>query len=265
MDDTTSATEALLKKKKSGGSKGADAPAKVDDLIITTSNEIENLDREEAFELIPELHDSVDFAYFRLGGVLSVVQGKEAWWKDEGYDNFRQFIEGKFGLQYRKAMYLISIYGALVESGVKWESLGGIGWSKAKEIAAILTPSNVDEWVEKAQNATVLQLKEMVKKAQLGTLDKTDTTPDTGDVTTFTVKVHPDQKENINLAIEKAMKEANTEHKGVALEAIGLNYLSGAKVSKPKSLEEVIKGYTYEEVLTAFTKVWPEIDLTVHV
>ncbi|HEY0820202.1 MAG TPA: hypothetical protein VGD46_15555 [Rhizobacter sp.] len=268
-DETTTANEALLDKKgkKGKGKKGAADQVEVVDVIISTSHELENLSREEALSLIPELTNNVDFSYFRLGGVLAVIQGNSDWWKADGFDTFREFIENRFGIQYRKAMYLIGIYGNLVESGVPWEKLSGIGWSKVKEIAPILTVDNVDEWVERANELTVMQLHEAVKKAQLGTLDKTDTTPDTGGVTTFTAKVHPDQKASIDKAIEKAMIEAKTEFKGVALEAICLNYLSGAKVSKPKSLVETFKSLPAdtgaEDVLKAFAQVWPDIDLTV--
>lgn len=274
-DETTGATTALLKKTKAK-SKGKTAPdvaeEQAPDLIVSTSHELENLSRDEAYALVPELTNNVDFTYFRLGGLLAVMQGNSNWWKEDGFDTFRAFIEERFGINYRKAMYLISIYGSLVESGVAWEKLAGIGWSKVKEIADILTVDNVDEWVERAKELTVLQLQDAVRKAKIGTLDKPDEqTGGDGGSTTFTCKVFPDQKETIQNAIDKAMKEAGTDSKGVALEAVCMNYLSGAKVQKPKSLEQIMKGYRkedgggYEEVLQAITKVWPDIDLTVSV
>ena len=42
--------------------------------------------------------------------------------------------------------------------------------------------------------------------------------------------VYPDQKEMILLALQKARTEMGTEHDTVALDAICLNYLSGAIV-----------------------------------
>lgn len=264
MSESTS--EALLKKtaakKKSATKEAVEQP----DLIVATATELENMTQEQAFSEVRTLSDNVDYTYFRLGGVLAVIQGNSDWWKDTGAETFRQFIEGHFGIHYRKAMYLISIYAALVESGVPFEKLSGLGWSKVKELTPVITLDNVDEWVERAQTMTVLQLNEAVKQAKMGTLAKTDETPgESTGVTTFTAKVHPDQKATIEQAIEQAMKEADTEFKGVALEAICLNYLSGAKVSKPVSLAELMKKHTYEEVLNAFAKQWPEIDLTVSV
>lgn len=240
---------------------GAKVSTQSEDLISTTSTQLENLSQKEAFALVPELHDTVDHAYFKLGGVLAVIQTHE-WWKDGGYENFKQLVENRFGIKYRKAMYLIGIYAALVESGVPYEAFGNIGWTKVKEIASIVTKENVTEWVEKAALLTVLQLQEAVKAVQSGTLAKSDSTPTTTGVSTFTCKVHDDQKETINKAIEKAMKEADTEHKGVALEAVCMNYLSGAKVAKPKPLLEILKANDPEEILKAFEKAFPDIELS---
>jgi hypothetical protein len=43
---------------------------------------------------------------------------------------------------------------------------------------------------------------------------------------------HPDQIETIELGLERARQEANTEFDSVALEAIFMNYLSGGNVTK---------------------------------
>lgn len=263
MSESTSET---LLKKKATKKKATAGEVEQADLIVATATELENMTQEQAFNEVRTLSDNVDYTYFRLGGVLAVIQGNSDWWRDTGAETFRQFIEDHFGIHYRKAMYLINIYAALVESGVPFDKLAGLGWSKVKELTPVITLDNADEWVERASNLTVLQLNEAVKKAKEGTLEKSDETPgEAKGVTTFTAKVHPDQKATIEQAIEQAMKEADTEFKGVALEAICLNYLSGAKVSKPLSLAEVMKKHTYEEVLNAFSKQWPEVDLTVSV
>ena len=269
--DTDSPSAALMGKSKGknaaqkAAGKGKKAVAALDDLIEAQSAAVENLTKDEAYLLVPDLTNTVDQSYFKLGGVLAVIQRHE-WWRDDGFDNFKGLIESRFGIQYRKAMYLIGIYEALVESGVPYEAFGNIGWTKIKEIAGIVTAENVAEWVERAQLHTTLQLADLVKQANSGTLTKTDETPaESTGVTTFNVKVHVDQKATIEKAVTKAMKEAGTEYKGVALESICLNYLSGAKVGKPLSLEGTLKKHTYEEVLDAFGKVFPSIDIVVKV
>lgn len=234
------------------------------DIIVQTAKEISNLDRETAIEIVPSLIDSVDFSYFKLGGVLSAIQDNE-WWKGEN-DSFKGFIQDNFGLHYRKAMYLINIYDKLVEANIPWAKVSGIGWTKLKELADILTPENVDEWVAKANSMTTLNLQAAVKAAKSGELGTEGTTdPDSSGVSTVTFKVHPDQKESINKAVEQAMEEAATEFKGVALEAICLNYLAGGSTKKAPtpSLTSIMEKMDALDVLEAFEVVFPNVNITV--
>lgn len=233
------------------------------DVIGDIAAEIENITKEEAFAVVPELIDSVDFSYFKLGGVLSVIQDND-WWEDDA-DTFKEFITERFGLHYRKAMYLINIYDRLVEANIPWEKVSGLGWTKLKELADILTVENVDEWVEKALSMTTLNLQEAIKVFKAGGLSTDGTTaPDSSGVSTITFKVHPDQKETITQAIDKALEEAETEFKGVALEAICIGYLAGAtgKKAKPMSLQGTMEKYSPEAVFEAFEAIWPEINIT---
>jgi hypothetical protein len=209
------------------------------DLIVETAKEINALDKETAFEVVPSLIDSVDFSYFKLGGVLSAIQDND-WWNEDA-PNFKSFIEDNFGLHYRKGMYLIKIYDGLVEAEIPWHKVSGLGWTKLKELADILTQENCDEWVAKAENMTTLNLQAAVKAYKAGELSTDGTTdPDTSGVSTITFKVHPDQKETINEAVEQAMEDSDTEFKGVALEAICMNFLAGGSTKgapKPLSLQ----------------------------
>ena len=233
------------------------------DVIVQTAKEIGNLDKATAIEIVPELIESVDFSYFRLGGVLSAIQDNNWWEGDSG--SFKDFIQDSFGLHYRKAMYLINIYDGLVEANIPWSKVSGLGWTKLKELADILTPENVDEWVAKAQAMTTLNLQAAVKAYKAGELSADGTTdPDSSGVSTITFKVHPDQKETIKEAVEKAQEEADTEFKGVALEAICINYLAGGSTKKVKapSLQSIMEKNSPEAVLEAFEAIWPEINLT---
>ena len=235
------------------------------DLIVETVSEIEAMTKDEAFEIVPSLIESVDFSYFKLGGVLSAIQDNE-WWVGHGA-SFKEFIPEKFGLHWRKGYYLIKIYDGLVEADISWSKVSGLGWTKLKELADILTQENVDEWVAKANNMSVLQLIVAVKafKANDKGLSTEGTTePDSSGVSTITFTVHPDQKETIKQAIEQALEETDSDFKGVALEAICLNFLAGGstKSAKPLSLAGTMEKYTAEQALDAFEVCFPEWDVT---
>lgn len=234
-----------------------------EDLIVKTAHEIENLKEEKAFKLVPQLLNNIDHDYFKLGGVLSVIQS-QGWYMDKNYENFRAFVESECGIQYRKAMYLIQIYNGLVESGVQWEQVKHLGWTKLKELSAILTPDNVDEWVGVAENMTVLQLQDHIKAQTAGTSVAGDA-PETAEATkttTMTFKLHEDQKQTVREALDKAKHESGTEFDAVALEQIALDFLGGeSKLKKIPTLKELMQGKSAEEVLEAFGEVFPDVTL----
>ena len=141
----------------------------------------------------------------------------------------------------------------------------------------VLDKDNADEWVKKAGAMTTLQLQEEVAAAQ----KKEGGAPAqiTSEVSTMTFKVHKDQKETIEAAIDKAKQMANTEVATVALEHICLDFLPSPKAKGKKAdgemppildvfaaikekhgddLTEALK-----EIFGAFEAIYPNVDITV--
>jgi hypothetical protein len=236
----------------------------IDDMFVQIVQDIGGLTPQELLESIPKLLTSADENYFVLGGRLKEISAKE-YYKSAGYETFRDYVENVYGHGYRRAMYWIQTYDKLIESGVPWSKVSTVGWTKLKDLASILTPENVDEWVERAKNLTVLNLQLAIAAAKSKTLptsgvEPTDSQP--SKVTTMTFKVHEEQKVIIDQAIEKAMKEANTEFRGVALEGICMNYVSGGNVTVP-SLASTLGKYTPEDALLAMEEAFPDVQIKV--
>lgn len=239
------------------------------DLIASTAHEIETMKSDKAFQLVPKLLNTIDHDYFRLGGVLSVIQA-QGWFHDKGHENFRSFVEAECGMQYRKSMYLIQIYNGLVESGVSWDQVKHLGWTKLKELAPILDTDNVTAWVEVAEGLTVLQLQEYIAQATKGeAADNSAEKPDSDgakSTVTMTFKLHTDQKATVREALDKCKHETNTEHDTVALEHICLDFLGGESVlKKVPSLKELMEKSSLEEVLEIFGEVFPTVLLSAEV
>lgn len=239
------------------------------DLIASTAHEIETMKSDKAFQLVPKLLNTIDHDYFRLGGVLSVIQA-QGWFHDKGYENFRAFVESECGMQYRKSMYLIQIYNGLVESGVSWDQVKHLGWTKLKELAPILDTENVTAWVEVAEGLTVLQLQEYIAQATKG--EAADNSAEKADAegvkstVTMTFKLHADQKATVREALDKCKHETNTEHDTVALEHIALDFLGGESVlKKMPTLKELMEKSSLEEVLELFGEVFPTVLLSAEV
>lgn len=266
----TNAAEVLKTKTKVKAKKKIDLSALSDtsDMLLQSAFSIENMTKEQALNAADELVNARGFDDFRLGGVLSVIERHK--WAD-GYESFAAFVEQRYGLKYRKAKYLSHIYKNLVVNQIPWDKVSGIGWTKLKDLAELLTLENVDMWVEKAKNMTVLQLQEAVKAFLVGGEGGggEGQKPEklTSNVTTMTFKLHLDQKEIVRNALDKAKADLSTEVDTVALEGICTAYLGGtmtinvAKEGAP--LEDVLKNYDAFEVLKVFSELHPEIDLVV--
>ena len=248
--------------------------------IADTVAAIENVDAKTALPLVQELLDSRDFDAFRLGGLLSVIQAN-GFWREQGYEKFEEFTAGYFGIKYRKASYLMDIYNNLIESGVEWDDVKAVGWTKLKEIAKFLTVDNVAEWVERCNNMNTVTLIDYIK-----TLDengepkqkseKKDVDPtENKEVSSLTFKLHTEQKELVLEAVEKAKKDADTEHNNVAMEYIATQYLTGAlgkkqKAVKQKTLDELMQAEydadpetALETLLNKVAEMYPEFDIHV--
>lgn len=221
---------------------------------------VENLKEKDARELVGKLAESAEFTFFKLGGVLSVIQAN-GWY--EPYASFREYVESEHGINYRRATYWISIYNDLSAAKIPWEKVKNLGWTKLKEIAAILTPENVDHWVKIAEQQTTLQLIETVADAKkAGEAGDTKALADQSKVvTTRTFKVHEDQKKTIDAAIAKAKEMSGVQTDTAALEFICLDFIGSAK--KPASLKEVLKQAGVEAAVNALGEAFPDVNFTV--
>ncbi len=239
-----------------------------EDLIVKTSHELENLKAEKAFSLVPTLLENVSQDYFKLGGVLSVIHSN-GWFMDHGHETFAAFVEAECNLHYRKAKYLMDIYTNLVNSGVPWNKVKHLGWTKLKDLASEIDAGNVDAWVSIAENSTVLTLQERIKaeKSGISAADSPEVKPAVSNpVSTMTFKLYSDQRQNIRDALDKAKNESSTESDAVALEAMALDFLGGeSKLKKIPTLLELMTGKSPEEVLEVFGQVFPDVAMTVEI
>ena len=231
---------------KSGEIVGADV---LQDIV----HEIENMKEKEALAQIGLLTEQTEMTFFRLGGILSLVQSN-SWYTP--YTTFRQFVETEHGIGYHKATYFIQIYNCLVESGVPWEKVKSVGWTKLKEIAKVINNDNVDQWVKVASEQNTITLIDTVKKflaqgAQVAIEDQTSKT-----VTTKTFKVHEEQKIAIEAAITKAKEATGTQVDTAALEFICLDYLGGM------TLKDKVVKLGFEAALNLFQVAFPNANIS---
>lgn len=259
------------------------------DLIAATVQKVENLkDAATAHKALAGLIESNSAWEFEIGAYLAAIQAK-AWFGE--HDSLRKFIENETPLHYRKAMNLIEIYTGLVESGVEWSQVGHIGWTKVLLLIPVVNPDNVEAWVNKAESVSYNQLAADVQAyldaQNAGTEAPDPAGPSETVVSSVTFKLHKDQKETVDLALEKAMKAGNTDVKAVALDYIATEFLAGpGKKAAPKAADITaesaaktieVKDFLValrklageakamsiaDAVMDAYGEVFPEVDIT---
>jgi hypothetical protein len=234
VEAETKAEEPAPKPKKAKGKAVAVSTTKEGeivepDVLQDLVHEIENMKEKQARDLVSTLTEQTEVTFFKLGGVLSVIQAN-GWY--EPYASFREFVEKEHGLHYRKATYWIEIYNRLSNSGVPWAKVSKLGWTKLKEIARVLTIENVDEWVKVADEQNTITLIETVKNHLAKDAPKAIEDQTSKTVTTITFKAHEDQKETIKAAISKAKEQSGTQVDTVALEYICMDFMGGQTVKQ---------------------------------
>jgi hypothetical protein len=229
------------------------------DVFTETAHEVENLTKGKALALAEQLVTNVDVNYFKLGGVLKVIH-ENGWF--EGFETFESYVFEKFGFQKRKAFYLVQIYSDLVGKSIPYEKIAHLGWTKIKDLSPVLTLDNLEEWIAKAETASVAELQAILKTKGPG-----GEAPDVKDeIQTLKFKVHGDQAQTISSALNKAKAEAKTDFDTVALEMICTGYLGGSSPTPTldaNKLGEQFQKLGIEVVFNAVEVAFPNLKVTV--
>lgn len=92
-------------------------------------------------------------------------------WEDWGYSSLNEYCEKELDFHYRRAMFMIDIYGSAVMYDIPFERLDKIGWTKAREIVRVLNSGNVEKWLDVAENSTFKELIDKVRAAKAADAD----------------------------------------------------------------------------------------------
>jgi hypothetical protein len=253
------------------------------DPIQGTERQVLDLREEAAATRVKELVESTRRDLFELGGVLSLIRERE-WFRGQRlgeHTSFKDWAEAE-GLRPRKALYLASAFDRLVKSGASRGTLEDVGWAKLWELAPVLTPDNLEEWVGKTHGVTFEQLTEEVKRARRDARDGRDSRRANRKERLF--RLYPDQHRALELALEQIKEELRIQDDNTALEWICQSYLACGMVVRRDPLElpdapacrgalrevlQVLKQLSSSDhnawvpLVEAFTEVFPEADIDV--
>jgi hypothetical protein len=205
------------------------------------------VDDGDVLELAKELVSESTVTEYRLGGILYHVRVSKAYKEvDPAYaevGGFAAYIQEQLGLEYRKAMYLIDIYTKFSKAGIHGDRVGEIGWTKAKEIARVVTEDNADALLEAASESTVQELKETIKESY--TREGAETRPLVKRMT-FKFRLEQEQAEVIEDYLLQAQEEFGHDKLDQTFEYIITEWAAEhLNVEKPKAkVKEVAKTKT---------------------
>jgi len=171
-----------------------------------------------------------DWSQFRLGGILGKIRS-EGWFGE--HTSFTELCEIGYGINIRKAEYLMRNYIWAVEGNLTSKQINSLTWTKLRLLAQHVPYKEAKKWAKKAKNLTNTDL-----EAELKSLSSEDG-PSAEKTTTLIFKPHDDQREIIDKAIDRAKEQGGTKYGTVALYYICLDFLAaGNKTLKPVSIKK---------------------------
>lgn len=182
----------------------------------------------EIREKVRALRSQAEETYWELSTVMHEVYQNslyQAW----GFDKWHDYVEQELDFTPRKAQYLIGIqdwFGKMPPNVQKW--VRELGWSKAKELVGVVTAQNAAEWKKKIEGKSVREIIDMVKgskvKGEGDGGEPGEGAEETSKKMSFTL--FPAQFENVERAVEKAKKMADSEKPGHAIDLICTDFLA---------------------------------------
>lgn len=133
------------------------------------SGEAEVQTPDEKFEAIRNLTQKIEEKFIELGNVLSNIKRAKLF-RFKGYERFKDFIEAEYAFSSSLANKLVRVYESFVEEmDQDEETLKEVGFDKLCSVLPMMkdaTWEEREEWLKKAQELPVADLKESIKSAR---------------------------------------------------------------------------------------------------
>ena len=215
------------------------AKSKTKTEVGTASVSTVKLPREKVVrDKLLEAKGALENGYLEMAQLISEAFHKEFHLK-WGFGTFREYCEQELEIGYHKATYFMDIWDKVKTLELPKGKVTKLGWTRMKDIAAVVTKENAEELLEKASHMSSRELTETVK-----TMRKSDTTKKDKGVpvtVTFSVKMGESEHRVVLDAIEEAKKLLETDQTTLALETICSDWME-AKGGQPSvtALEDYI-------------------------
>lgn len=135
--------------------------------VVSDGSEVQTPD--EKFEAIRNLTQKIEEKFIELGNVLSNIRRAKLY-RFLGYERFKDFIEAEYAFSASLANKLVRVYESFVEDlDQDEETLKEVGFDKLCSVLPMMkngTWEEREEWLKKAQELQVQDLKAAIKNAR---------------------------------------------------------------------------------------------------
>lgn len=181
--------------------------------------------------------NNIEGGYVDLSRLLSEGYHKE-YHLEWGFSTFEEYCKAELDVAYRKAMYLVEIWDKVKSLNIPKERISKLGWTKMKDLAAVITEENYKEWLAKADKMTTRELTDAVKVVRKG-----ETGAERPATTTLKVVMSEAEASVVLEAIEESKKLCETESTSVALELICQDWMADKGALPQKTPLETMVAY----------------------
>jgi hypothetical protein len=222
---------------------------------------------------VDELVRIVNQSYLELSELLYKVREHEWFRMLEGkdgelYATFEEYVADRLGWKDRKAQLFVRIQKELMlPAGLKREDMAGLDYSKAYHLSTLppeeRTPEKMRGWLEKAKTENVKSLTVEVNKVRNRAESKKAEDKRRVFRTEMTSEANflldPDQRKNVELALEVARKVAGPNcTRGFLLDMVCLEFLSDRIVEGKVMASRLLK--RAEEIFGIMIVAWRETE-----
>lgn len=176
-------------------------------------------------EEIKKLDQTVESSHIELAKLLHEAYHNQFylnWGFNDDKDGFAAWAEADLSMNYRKVMYLITIWDKVHDLGLDVATVEAIGWSKMKEIVPLVeTKKDANVWMKRADKMSFRDLLVEVKKER----EKQGTSRGSS-LTKFTFSASDDEAKSILDALEQSKRVLETTNDTTALEYICQEWLA---------------------------------------
>lgn len=199
-----------------------------ENLVVAEGDELSNEHAEIRRQAL-SLRDRSANAYWDISVVLHQIF-HESLYHGWGFESFQEYVEKELDWCLAKGKQLVNLqdwFDKISDERIKkW--MQSLGYAKARILKNVVTLENADEWRNRVDGKTLVEIQAMLRDAREEDVDTSGDGEENSveKASNFTVKVFPKQRENLVRAFDLGKDISGSEKDGHVADLIATEFLS---------------------------------------